>query len=133
MSDRHDIARQLGFLVRLLHENKLFHRDLYLCHVFLTRNRDGAIVLRVIDLARMIENPLLPERWRIKDLAALQYSAPSPIVTRADRMRFMRAYYGAHAPKDQMRSDIHRVTTKTRRIAAHDAKRRARLTPGAGA
>lgn len=131
--DRHDIARQLGYIVRLLHEAEYFHRDLYLCHVFLTRNRDGAIVLRVIDLARMIERPLNPGRWRIKDLAALQYSAPSPIVTRADRMRFMRAYYGANASKELMRSDIHRVAAKTRRIAAHDAKRRARLTPGVGA
>lgn len=131
--DRHDIARQLGYIVRLLHEAEYFHRDLYLCHVFLTRNRDGAIVLRVIDLARMIERPLNPGRWRIKDLAALQYSAPSPIVTRADRMRFMRAYYGANASKELMRSDIHRVAAKTRRIAAHDANRRARLTPGVGA
>ncbi len=131
--DRHDLARQLGLLTRLMHHYGFYHRDLYLCHVFLTRNRDGAIVLRVIDLARMIERPLSPGRWRIKDLAALQYSAPSPIVTRADRMRFMRAYYGANASKELMRSDIHRVAAKTRRIAAHDAKRRARLTPGAGA
>lgn len=133
VSDRHDIARQLGYIVRLLHENTSFHRDLYLCHVFLTRNRDGAIVLRVIDLARMIERPLNPGRWRIKDLAALQYSAPSPIVTRTDRIRFMRAYYGTNASKELMRSDIHHVAAKTRRIAAHDAKRRARLTPGVGA
>ncbi|MEK6642476.1 MAG: lipopolysaccharide kinase InaA family protein [Planctomycetota bacterium] len=125
--ERHDLARQLGLLTRLMHHNNFYHRDFYLCHVFLTRNANGGIVLRVIDLARMIEKPWRARRWRIKDLASLHFSATAPPVTRTDRMRFMRAYYGEDATHDEMRADARLVAARVARIAAHDASRRARL------
>jgi Lipopolysaccharide kinase (Kdo/WaaP) family len=119
--------------VRLLHRNLLFHRDLYLSHIFLTRNADGRIVLRVIDLARMIEKPLRPRRWRIKDLASLDYSATSPLVSRADRLRFFKTYCGPDASPDEMRRDMAAVRVRARRIARHDARRRAGMARGVSA
>ncbi|MCG8406868.1 MAG: hypothetical protein MI923_16850 [Phycisphaerales bacterium] len=125
--DRKEIIRQLGLITGHLHRRRFFHRDLYLCHVFLSRNKDGGIVLRLIDLARMITNPRRPERWIIKDLAALDYSAQSPLVTRADRLRFLYHYDPrlTQLPKRAKMLDwlTEKVRKRTRRMARHDAKR----------
>lgn len=129
--DRHEIIRQLAIIARQLHQHRLFHRDLYLSHVFLTRNADGGIVLRLIDLARMIEKPLLRERWVIKDLAALNYSSPSPLVTRADRMRFLYHYCCAAECRLSLRliwpdKLAKKVMRRTARMARHDLSRMAK-------
>ena len=137
-TDRREIIRQLALVTARLHQHGLFHRDLYLCHVFLCRNADGSIVLRLIDLARMIEKKKgHNERWWIKDLAALNYSAPAGLVTRADRLRFLYDYMGKtlrHADRIQckrrLRDIIRRVTTRTQRMARHDANRARRTKMG---
>lgn len=129
--DRHEIIRQLALIARRLHERRIFHRDFYLCHFLLTRNPDGGIVLHLIDLARMIEKPLLRRRWVVKDLAALDYSSPVPFVTRADRLRFL-YHYGLRPTdardKDALRRLIAAVRRRADRMARHDA-RRGRTTP----
>jgi heptose I phosphotransferase len=126
--ERVEIIRQLALIVRRLHENKLFHRDLYLSHVFLKRNTEGAIVLQLIDLARMLENPLNRGRWQVKDLASLEYSAPPKLVTRADRLRFLYDYQldSAHS-RGVARRLIRAVLARTRRMARHDASRARRF------
>lgn len=121
-----EIIRQLALIAGRLHRNGLFHRDFYLSHVFLTRNADGQIVLRLIDLARMIRNPIRRRRWAIKDLAALDYSAPSPLVTRADRVRFLYDYLcarGSAAPRSAVRGIVEAVRNRVERTSRHDARR----------
>ena len=126
--DRVEIIRQLALIARRLHENRLFHRDLYLCHVFLNRNADGSIVLQLIDLARMLEAPLNGRRWRIKDLASLNYSAPPGLVTRADRLRFLYDYCLDPARSGGVdRGLVRAVLARTRRMARHDASRARRF------
>jgi len=124
--DRHEIIRQLAMVTRRLHEHDYFHRDLYLCHVFLGRNADGAISLRLIDLARMIECPLMPQRWAIKDLAALEYSSPRPLVTRADRLRFLYYYCreeDGRLSEFRLRQTMGRVRRRVLKMARHDRHR----------
>lgn len=129
-SDRREIIRQLALIAGGLHGHRLYHRDLYLCHVFLTRNADGGIVLRLIDLARMIAKPRNPSRWAIKDLAALTYSSPSPLVTRADRLRFLYDYCPeSKGRKSTVRRLIASVEQRVSRMARHDAHRARRLAP----
>ncbi len=132
--DKHEIIRQLALLTRRMHERRLFHRDLYLCHVFLSRTASGEIVLRLIDLARMISPRLTYVRWMVKDLAALDYSSPRGLVTRADRARFLYHYLvtpdecrpGRGVDGGRLRRVSRMVEAKSRRIASHDARRRAR-------
>ncbi len=128
--DRRDIIVQLALITRALHANHLFHRDLYLCHVFLTRNRDGGIVLRLIDLARMIDRTRRVRRWSIKDLASLDFSAPVGLVTRADRLRFLYTYDTALAAagpgrrrRERLREWVDPIIARVDRVARHDAKR----------
>lgn len=137
-ADRREIIRQLALVTARLHQHGLFHRDLYLCHVFLCRNADGGIVLRLIDLSRMIEKKNgHNERWQIKDLAALNYSAPAGLVTRADRLRFLYDYMGKtlrHADrtrrKRRLRDIIRRVIDRVQKMARHDANRAKRNKMG---
>ena len=143
-SERREVIHQLALITRRLHRNELFHRDLYLSHVFLTRNADGGIVLHLIDLARMISRFCCSERWAVKDLAALDYSAPAPFVTRADRLRFLYDYLQALNPtggrlmepaarRFRLRDLIKKVRTRVRRMARHDAKRARRFEGAAQA
>ncbi len=121
------IARQLAALVGRLHRGRLFHRDLYLCHVFLTRSKRGGVVLRLIDLGRMLDRPRRTYRWQIKDLAALNFSTPAQLVPRASRLRFLYDYLRAWSPPGdaashrrlirRMAADIDR---RSRRLARHE-------------
>ncbi len=139
-AQRREIIRQLALLAGRLHKNKLFHRDLYLCHIFLTHNGDGNVVLRLIDLARMIAKPASPGRWIIKDLASLDYSAAAGVVTRADRLRFLYHYEGARTgtqplkgrslSRQKTRFYIQNIQARTRRMARHDVHRAKRFEGG---
>jgi len=130
-TNRRDIIHQLALITARLHRHGLFHRDLYLCHVFVCRNADGRIVLRLIDLARMIEKKRHNQRWKTKDLASLDYSAPPLLVTRADRLRFLYDYFYAMKGHAQDRSErrrtardwIKRIRARVRRTGRHEARR----------
>lgn len=132
-SERRDIIEQLAKVAFRLHGNGLFHRDLYLCHVFMSHRDDGGIVLSLIDLGRMIRGGVRLERWRVKDLAALAYSSPSPLVTRADRVRFLYHYVRLEGRGDQkamrkrVRQLIASINARNRRTARHEVNRRRRL------
>lgn len=135
--EKHAIIRELALVARLMHSHHLYHRDLYLSHVLLSRDSQNRPILHIIDLGRMIEEPARENRWRIKDLAALEYSSPAGLISRADRIRFLRWYYtGTAGPevegecRNRMRYDIPRIQARARRMARHDARRgRGALTP----
>lgn len=83
------LLRQVADIARRMHGAGICHRDFYLCH-FLRRHSDGALV--VIDLHRALVKSRLGERWIIKDLAGLWFSAMDAGLTQRDLLRFMRAY-----------------------------------------
>jgi heptose I phosphotransferase len=76
-------------IARRMHGAGISHRDFYLCH-FLRRQRDGELV--VIDLHRALVKSRLGQRWIIKDLAGLWFSAMDAGLTQRDLWRFVRAY-----------------------------------------
>lgn len=92
-NERHELTRRLARLVRLMHAHGLFHRDLYLSHVFVDFAPGGPRCC-LIDVARLRRARRGDLRWRIKDLAALEYSSPRGVVHRTDRLRFLREYLG---------------------------------------
>jgi heptose I phosphotransferase len=110
-------------LVRKLHAAGLFHRDLYLCHIFFDPRRPIADGLRLIDLQRVIQPTWRRGRWAVKDLAALNYSTPATLVSRADRVRFLRPYLGVEKLGAAGKALAYRVIGKTASIAAKDRKR----------
>ena len=117
------LAADLAGLVARLHASRLVHRDLYLSHVFIDEDADGAARLCLIDLQRVIRPRLRWRRWMIKDLAALDYSTPAAAASSADRLRFWLRYRGAQSLTPGDKPIIRAIVRKARRIARHSARR----------
>jgi tRNA A-37 threonylcarbamoyl transferase component Bud32 len=122
---KRELVRQIARLVRRFHRAGFYHRDLYLCHIFVREER-GNFALYLIDLQRVRQKRpgQVGRRWLVKDLAALNYSAPAGIITRTDRMRFVRDYLGLKRLDGVARKLVGSVVAKTGRIARHDEKKR---------
>ena len=85
-------------------------------------------ILHLIDLQRVrhCRGRKVGRRWIVKDLAALAYSAPAGVITRTDKVRFLREYFAADKLDVTVRDLIRSIVRKTRRIARHDANLQAR-------
>lgn len=82
--------------VRRLHEMGLVHRDLYICHLLLNREKwtAGEAELAVLDLHRARVQAAISPFWRKRDLAALLFSTLHLNLPRFSRLRFVRIYAG---------------------------------------
>ena len=120
------LIMELAELVRRLHQGGYYHRDLYLSHIFLCKDKQGVERLALIDLQRVFQPKVWAERWRIKDLAQLYYSARR-YFTGNDQLRFLRLYLGQKSLDAGAKRLAARVVAKAVRIARHDAKRCARM------
>jgi len=92
------LIERIARMTRLLHENGLNHRDLYICHFLLKQPWSGGeadLHLHLIDLHRMQQHRRLPRRWRVKDLGSLWFSALETGLTQRDLLRFLRVYFDA--------------------------------------
>ena len=83
-------------LAARLHDSGLNHRDFYICHICLDlpRLRQGDIHLYLIDLHRVGIRETIRPRDRIKDMAALYFSAMNAGLMLRDYLRFLRCYRG---------------------------------------
>lgn len=103
---RRQLTSKLAKIARLMHEKGINHRDFYLCHFLLNlncvtfvngkyvHNNQEPFMLYLIDLHRAQMRNNTPERWRIKDLSGLLYSAVDSGISRNDLFRFIKAYTG---------------------------------------
>lgn len=148
-ADHATIRALIGVLAKLvarLHAAGYVHRDLYLSHLFFDPAAPLDDALCLIDLQRMIRPAANPRRWIVKDLAALNYSAPtarddaasfpsptrgdatgpSDLISQADRLRWLKLYLGAVKLDGSARRLAYRVIGKTMRIQSRAARRRLR-------
>ena len=109
-----------------MHSAGFNHRDFYCCHIFISRSDDDNRELRVLDLQRVDRRRWFRRHWIIKDIAALNYSASSRIITGSDRLRFLIHYMDGKDKVRQNLSFIRQVVGKTDRISRHDKKLKAR-------
>lgn len=112
---RHGMIEAVGQLVGRLHGAGINHRDCYLVHIALTDfppgvesgGSSGALCL--MDLHRAGVRRRVPRRWVAKDLGGLAFSAEAARLSRADRLRFARAYAGAGGePSAALRAQVER-------------------------
>ncbi|MDD3117879.1 MAG: lipopolysaccharide kinase InaA family protein [Victivallales bacterium] len=118
--------RLIGRIARLagrMHAAGIAHQDFYLVHFFVKPDEDDNVYL--IDLQRMIFQPKLARRWRIKDLAQLHFSA-ARYVSETDIRFFWEIYAEQSGINPADRSLQQAATAKAERIRRHDAKRAAR-------
>jgi len=84
-----------------MHGQGINHRDFYINHFLINRDlirnwQPGqAIPLNLIDLHRVQHRPHVPQRWLIKDLASLLFSALDVGLTSTDTARYLRIYLGS--------------------------------------
>jgi len=91
------LLTKVAKIVKKMHENGLNHRDLYICHFLLRKNNkeaDDDSRLFLIDLHKAQIRENVPERWLIKDLSALYFSAMHIGLTKRDFLRFVKIYRG---------------------------------------
>jgi hypothetical protein len=107
------IIEPTALLAAKLHDAKLHHRDLYLCHFFV---RDAEV--RLIDAARVGELGFFARRWVVKDLAQFWYSAEQLSISREQRIHWLERYCGERGVAvEPLRRRIER---KAKSIARHD-------------
>lgn len=114
-------------VARTMHAAGMHHQDFYLTHLMIPLGASSVAQgigtstgpVHVLDLGRVRWRRRLLQRWIVKDLAQLDYSASQ--LTASDRLRFLTAYLGR--PLDNTdRSLIRRVLQKSRAIARHSEK-----------
>jgi len=115
------LLNPLADLAALLHERGLHHRDLYLCHFFVSLT--PTLDVRLIDAARVGKLPglFMRQRWIVKDLAQLWYSTLALPITDGERLQLFQRYCSRRrlVADDLLLRSIHR---KVRWIEAHDRK-----------
>ncbi len=123
-SKTENLKQQRNFIKRLaqfagrFHDTSYRHRDFYLAHIFYSD--DGTFYL--IDLQRAFKPRILAERFRVKDIAQLYYSAPGSAFSKTDRLRFYRTYAGKDSLDGRDKAFIRKVVRKVNRIARREIK-----------
>lgn len=115
---RQDFIVAFAKFIRGFHNTALRHRDLYLCHIFY----DGRGNFSLIDLSRAFEPLFFGEKYRIKDIAQLYYSAPGKYFSEDDRLMFYLAYAGKAKLGWTDKIFIWQVKNKVEQMAGHDKK-----------
>jgi tRNA A-37 threonylcarbamoyl transferase component Bud32 len=124
IKEKRDLIRELAKLVRRMHLSGLNHRDLYLCHILVKKGQRNKWNIYFADLHRVDRRKKVGFRWRVKDLAALNYSADKNLITRTDRLRFLTHYRGTNKVDAESGVLIKKILKKTAKIRSHDIKLR---------
>jgi len=121
---RRQFIEKLAQFIKNFHDTGIRHRDLYLCHIFCDTNE----CFTLIDLARAFKPLLLWQKFLIKDIAQLHYSAPAKTFSRTDRLRFYKSYTGRKKLTAVDKTFIRQVIIKANAMARHD-KKHGRVVP----
>jgi len=99
-SSKYQLIKKLAHIAGTMHANGMNHRDFYLCHFLLDKKFsehntfDASMPVYLIDLHRAQIRNDIPERWIVKDLGSLYFSAYDVALTQRDLLRFIKMYTG---------------------------------------
>ena len=113
----------LATFVRKFHATGFRHRDLYLCHIFYNEPE-----FYLIDLTRCFIPYMFKQRYAVKDLAQLYFSAPGSVFSATDRMRFILAYTGRTRLDARSKKLARAIITKVESMACHN-RRHGKIAP----
>lgn len=91
---RKRLILKLADSARRMHGAGINHRDFYICHFHLDENSlvEAPLRCHLIDLHRAQLRRQTPQRWLVKDLAGLYFSAMDCGLSERDVLRFMHHY-----------------------------------------
>lgn len=117
---RRTLIEKIARIAADIHSNGMAHQDMYLVHFFVKENEEDEVY--IIDLQRVIFSNNLADRWRVKDLAQLLFSA-RPLVSATEILRFWKTY-AEYTDKALYRDKklVRKIFAKAARIKAHSEK-----------
>lgn len=110
---RRELIPPLAELARRFHGAGFIHRDFYLAHVFVVADEEK-LDLFLIDLQRVLGPNRFRERWLVKDIGSLAYSAQKVGVSRTDLLRFYKFYSAQDRLKASDRRFIQKLMDRVR-------------------
>jgi tRNA A-37 threonylcarbamoyl transferase component Bud32 len=113
-AERRQRLAELAEIVRRMHAEGWYHRDLYLEHVAIAEN--GGLAL--LDAGRARRDAVPARRWLVKDVAALLLSAPAEVSDEEWR-GFLREYLGPLAGEEALARLDRAARAKCARLRAH--------------
>jgi heptose I phosphotransferase len=118
-TEKTELIKKTALLSRKMHQRGFNHRDFYLCHLLIGTEENNRDELFIVDLHRVDIRKKVPERWIIKDLAALNYSAKSKNITRTDKLRFLKYYLSIGKISKQDKLFVLKIIKKTNKMMKH--------------
>ncbi|MEO6035432.1 MAG: lipopolysaccharide kinase InaA family protein [Verrucomicrobiota bacterium] len=115
------LIESLAQFSQRLHGSGWFHRDFYLCHIFI-HEAGGGDQLALVDLARMFR-PRWPRRWLIKDLAQLNFSAAPEFFSKTLRLRFAQKYFGTGRFSDEDKIVLRKIIRRTEKMRRRESSK----------
>ncbi len=126
------VLRRVASMVRRMHEGGMNHRDCYLCHFLVHEpipEDPRQMKISLIDLHRAQIRRRVPRRWRDKDLAALYFSALPMGLSRLEKLRFLRLYFGRPL-RDVLRDEARSLRWLEREVVRLEDRYYRRFAPG---
>jgi heptose I phosphotransferase len=114
--DLQRLIREVASVAAKFHQMGYNHRDLYCCHFFIKEDSPGRFQVNLIDLQRVQHRRRFRQRWLVKDLAQLAYSAPRDRIRQADRMAFIKRYLGVRKLGPGDKRLIRRILAKQQQM-----------------
>jgi heptose I phosphotransferase len=108
------LIRDVAAVASKFHKLGYNHRDLYCCHFFIAEPATGRFKVNLIDLQRVEHRHRFRQRWLVKDLAQLSYSAPRERISWTQRMAFIKHYLGVRRLRPQDKRLIRHILAKHR-------------------
>jgi hypothetical protein len=130
--EKRRLLKELALLVQHMHHSGCNHRDLYLCHVLVKKDESRNWQIYLADLHRVDQRRQVRLRWKVKDLASLNYSADTCTITRTDRLRFIKYYHGEQKLTAHLKAVTKKVIRKTDKIRSHDLKMQKKASHSSG-
>ena len=117
------LIMKLAALTKRMHQSGFNHRDFYLTHILVKRDSSkGEWFFYIADLHRVDIRKKVSLRWKIKDIAALNYSAPKDYITNTDRIIFLKNYLGDNPSKREYRYIIRKILRRNKKTYYHNLK-----------
>jgi len=118
------LLKQIGKLAASLHDAGFIHKDLYLKHIFVVE-RGTEWDLYLIDLQRVLGPRRHRQRWYLKDLGALAYSAQTHArLSLPNLLRLYHAFAGVTKFGTNDREMIAKIWQRVRKLQQRQPKYR---------
>ena len=124
LDKRRSITTSLAGLIRNLHANNIFYKDLHGGNILISKKTESEFDLFFIDLHRAALPGKISERMRIKDIAQL---CNSVLCSKTEKHLFLKEYLGKkEAANDSIRTFSRKISEKRDRLEKTRIKSRSK-------